>query len=94
MSTIIVCIDYDDTYTKFPELLNLIVDYCKNKNYRVILATMRSIQEEDDGLVKIMNKGVEIIYTNRKAKIPYLNAMRIFPDLYIDDNPKWLLHDA
>jgi hypothetical protein len=89
-----ICLDYDGTYTTFPELLNLIVDYCKSKNYKVILATMRYESEKDAGLSEIENKGVTIYYTNRKAKIPYLNSLGIYPDLYVDDNPKWLLIDS
>lgn len=90
----IICLDYDGTYTRFPDLLDLIVKHCKDKNYEIILATMRYESEKDIGLEVIEMKGVKIIYTNRQAKYLFLQSIGIKPDLWIDDEPKWLFQNG
>lgn len=88
-----ICLDYDGTFTKYPDLCNLIIDYCKKKNIECILATMRSEKERDDGLAEIEKK-IKVYYTNRKAKALFLAELQIYPDVYIDDNPMWLYKDG
>ena len=90
----LICIDYDDTYTKMPELLDCIIQKSKDLKYRVILATMRYPQEIDDNFSKVMSKCDQTIFTGRKAKLPYLLTQGIKPDLWIDDNPIWLLNNS
>ena len=90
----IVCIDYDGTYTEFPELLDLIIFYCKSHHVKVILCTMRHKHEIDSHLESVIEKVDETYFTDRNAKIPYLNNLGIFPDIFIDDNPKWLISNA
>lgn len=89
----IICLDYDGTYTDFPDLFNIVIDYCKKNNIRIILATMRSEEEKDSGLIyleKILDK---VIYTNRNAKAKYLSDIYgIIPDVWVDDHPEFILY--
>lgn len=89
----IICLDYDGTYTDFPELCNSIIRQGKNLGYDVILATMRTPEEEDSGL-RMLSDTIRVIYTSRQAKQPYLENLGIYPDVWIDDQPKWILHNA
>jgi len=89
-----ILLDYDGTYTEFPELMNIIINNQVNFNYKVILATMRYEQEADDGLKYIATR-IPVYYTNRQAKLPFLkDNYNIIPDLVIDDKPKWLFSDG
>lgn len=87
----IICIDYDGSYTEFPELFECIINKCKELKYSVICATMRYPYEEDEELKNLGKKIDKVIYTSRNAKLPFLLNLGIEPDLWIDDNPKWLL---
>jgi hypothetical protein len=89
-----ICIDYDGTYTEMPDLLDCIIKKSKELGYRVILATMRYEHESNDDLKKVINKVDSVYFTGRKAKATYLQWKGIVPDLWIDDNPFWLLNDS
>jgi DNA-binding LacI/PurR family transcriptional regulator len=90
-----ICIDYDGSFTDFPELFDRIIRSCKGLGYCIILATMRYPDEEDHGLKFIKEQyGIDIIYTSRLAKKPFLACRNIHPDLWIDDQPEWIIHDA
>ena len=93
MNPKLICIDYDDTYTDFPELMETIIRRSQALGYEVILATMRYPDEEDSGL-KMLAERINVIYTSRKAKKPYLELLGKYPDIWIDDNPKWIIQDS
>jgi len=88
-----ICLDYDGTYTEFPYLMHMIIEYGSKHNVKVILATMRYPEEIDDGL-KELQKKIDVYFTSRKAKQNYLLLQGIKPDIWIDDNPKWIVFDA
>ncbi len=88
-----ICLDYDGTFTEFPELMNMIIDYCARKDIKCILATMRYEEEKDGGLMDI-EKVIDVYYTGRKAKADYLKEKGIEPSIWIDDKPYWLYKDA
>ena len=90
----VICIDYDGTYTHFPELLDCIVDKSKSLGYKVILATMRYEHEEDLGIKSIRSKVDQVIFTQRKAKLPFLLMMGIKVDIWIDDHPEWICNNS
>lgn len=76
-------------------LCNIIVITAKKLNMKIIIATMRYEYEEDSGLIEIKKKyGIPVYYTNRQAKLDFLAIKGIKPDLWIDDNPKWICCDA
>lgn len=56
---------------------------------------MRNKLEEDDGLKYIQEVlKVDVIYTNREAKQPFLLELGIKPDLWLDDNPEYIVNNA
>jgi hypothetical protein len=90
----IICIDYDGTYTAMPELINSIIVKCRELDYIIYLATMRYENEVDDNFIELMAKVDKTIFTGRQAKLYYLLSIGIKPDLWIDDNPTWLLTNS
>ena len=88
-----ICLDYDGSYNRFPELFEMIIDFSLRKGYKVIMATMRYYEEMDDGLNELA-KRMPVYFTERKAKAPFLEDLGIFPDLWIDDKPHWLFQDS
>ena len=90
----IVCIDYDGSYTRMPELFDCIIGKCRGLGYTVVLATMRYREEREPWLNELMKKVDQTVFTGRKAKLPFLHAMGIKPDLWIDDCPLYLLNDG
>lgn len=89
----IIALDYDESYTAFPELFNIIIAWCERNDTMCIMATMRYESEKDYVLEKLEQK-IRVIYTNRQGKEKALNAMGIFPNLWIDDCPRFILGDA
>lgn len=91
----IICVDYDGTLTAFGGVLIPMMMESRRQGARVIICTMRHPEEEDEGLSALrQDLDVEIFYTGRKAKIPFLEALGIHPDLFIDDRPSWLFQDS
>lgn len=91
----LICLDYDGTYTQDPVLWDVFIASAKTAGHRVICATMR-YEDTEGGEVKVaLEHLVEKIYfTNRLAKVAWLNHRGIKPDVWIDDSPHWLLNNA
>ena len=89
----IVCLDYDQTYTDFKELCNLIIDKQAEFGYKVILCTMRFPDEEGDDLFELKNR-INVYYSSRQAKREYLASLDIYPDICIDDCPEWIFRNG
>ena len=80
-----ICMDYDDTYTKAPELMEMIISKSKALGYRIILCTMRCEDEEDMYIASLRDKFDAVYFTSRMAKKPYLEMFNEYPDIWIDD---------
>lgn len=78
----IIALDYDGTYTADPMLWLPFIAMALQRGHRVVCVTMRYPEEAID-------MPCEVVYTSRKAK-----AIAFKADIWIDDNPKWLLSDS
>lgn len=85
----IIALDYDKTYTADPQLWDALIVHAKHRGHKIICLTMRRYPEEQ---IKI--PGVEITYTDRRAKKKYADENGIVVDIWIDDKPAWLFEDA
>lgn len=83
----IVCIDYDQTYTADKRLWDAFIQNAKERGHRVVCATMRFETEP-------ISIPCEVVYTCRKAKAPFLESKGIRPDIFIDDTPQFLFRDS
>ena len=83
----LIALDYDGTYTEDPDLWDRFIQSAKERGHRIICVTMR-YPGEPVGTI-----GIEVIYTSRRAKKPHLEAAGVSVDIWIDDNPHWILLD-
>lgn len=89
----IICIDYDNTFTAIPELLTSFITAAQKAGHRVICATLR-YEEETEPVMNSIGKLCEVFYTSRQPKIQFLKALGIEPDIWIDDDPIHLFMPA
>ena len=91
----LICLDYDGTYTEDPSLWDLFIQAATASGHQVICATMRYEEVEGDTVKISLGHLVDKIYfTNRLAKVNWLKERGINPDVWIDDSPFWLLNNA
>lgn len=90
----LICLDYDGTYTLDPVMWDSFVVNASSVGHVVICATMRYPEEGKEVEENLGNLVAQIIYTSRKAKQPFLRNMGINPDVWIDDSPHWLVNDS
>lgn len=91
----LLCLDYDGTYTNDPPFWDRFITLSRDSGHTVICATMRFEMSEGESVKLALGKRVSAIYfTSRKAKKPFLEKLGIHPDIWIDDTPEWLLRDA
>lgn len=89
----LISLDYDDTYSLDPPTWDKVIDLFHQTGHEVMCVTMR-YAEEGQELELTIGKKCTIIYTGRKAKKPYLQKVRMEPDVWIDDSAEWILYDA
>ncbi len=80
----LIALDYDGTYTTDPILFDAFIRQAKASGHEIICVTMRYPEEEIHMLC-------EIIYTSRQAKLPFMGGLGRMPDIWIDDNPRFIL---
>jgi hypothetical protein len=91
-----ISIDFDDTYTRDPQLWDQFIRMALSKGHEVYCVTMRSYDEGHDVRISIGRQVGEenIHYTNRMAKKPFMQERNINIDVWIDDSPRWILGNA
>jgi len=91
----IIALDYDGTYTKDADLWNSFISDARAKGHEVLVVTMRHSEGEGEEVRRHSQDKVDWIhFTGRKAKREYLSAMQIFPHIWIDDQPDFILYGA
>ena len=87
----LICIDFDDTYTAHPEKWDMIIGVMKRHGHEVICCTMR-YPTEGECVEESIGRHCKIYYSSRQAKMEYLNSINICPHIWIDDMPMWIFH--
>jgi hypothetical protein len=82
----ILAIDYDDTYSEFPNEFNILRKIFQKKGHKVYIVTARN--EDTEKINEDLSKFDKIFYTAGKAKAATVRA-----DIWIDDNPVTLCCD-
>ncbi len=90
----LIAIDYDGTITADVEMWIEIIKIIIAHGHEVVIATMRTQEEKKTMDDRIVDLVPWIVPTSRKAKLPFLKAFGIEPDIWIDDQPTWLFADA
>ena len=84
-----IALDYDKTYTADPDLWDAFIILALSRGHKVNIVTMRRWHDE-----AIDDMPVNVIYTSRAAKVPFLESIGQPHDIFIDDSPYWLLNDS
>lgn len=85
---LLIALDYDGTFTADPPLWRNFIALCQRRGHKVVCVTMRYEREAVD------NMPAPVIYTGRKAKIPFMQALGRHVDIWIDDMPHFVVADA
>ena len=88
-----IALDYDGTYTEDKELWDLFIEKSLDNGHKVFLVTMR-YPEEINSDIKELSKKIDVIFTSRKAKQVAVGLLNLEIDVWIDDNPHWILEDS
>lgn len=87
-----IALDYDDTYTKDPELWLEFIRMCQARGHYVRVATMRCEWEKEDMDPRLIAE-VLVDFCCGKAKKVTLAKRGLHPDIWIDDRPDWIVGD-
>ncbi len=90
----IIALDYDDTFTKDPAAWCAAMRAMQLCGHTIIGVTMR-YPAEASGMDSRYDDICERIYfTSRAAKQSAMAVHGVHVDVWIDDNPKWILNNA
>lgn len=87
-----LALDYDGTVTADPGLWAGFIELARARGHRVAIVTMRYPDEAIDPAIAA--RAWRVIYTGRRAKAAHLAGRGIAIDIWIDDNPGFILADA
>lgn len=92
----IVSIDYDETYTCDPAAWDEVIAVLRKFGHTVYCVTMRfpDLQESMEVIADLNFKVDAIFFTGRKAKKDFMFDQGICVNVWCDDMPTFILHDA
>lgn len=90
----LIALDYDGTYTLDPDLWDKFILMARFSGHEVIIATMRNENELEQIKNRLFDRVDDIVFTSRKSKVQELQRQGYHPDIWIDDNPYYLLNDG
>ena len=85
----IIGLDYDGTITRDKAFWKAFIYMIKAVGHEVYIVTMRHEHEPIDMRLDCM-----VYYTCRKAKKPWCEKNGLNIDIWIDDNPQWVVQDS
>ncbi|MCW5156378.1 HAD family hydrolase [Burkholderia cenocepacia] len=88
-----VALDFDGTFTEDPEAWHVVIDLFLKRGHSVFLVTMRHPNEANRAM-KDLAKKITVIFTSRQAKKKFVEEQGIKINVWIDDNPHWILEDS
>lgn len=90
----LIALDFDDTFTRDPELWTSFVRFAQKRGHTVICVTMRH-EAEGAAVVSALGGLVSrIVFTGRLAKREFCAKQGITPSVWIDDEPMFILYGA
>lgn len=89
-----IALDYDDTYTRDPQMWDWFIRDARFRGHHVYCVTMRYAAEGTDVIQALSGKVDATFFTARKAKRDYMTKTGIWIDVWIDDSPNWVIEDA
>lgn len=89
----ILALDYDGTYTKDPAMWLSAIQVFRAAGHEVFCCTMRT-PEEVLSMDPALRSLVMVVPTSREAKGPFVKALGIPVDIWIDDSPMLILQNS
>ncbi len=89
--SLLIALDYDDTYTKDPTGWNEVMFMMKSRGHRFVGCTMRYESEMDTVSPEYKRICNLVVPTGRQGKREFLANMNIHPNVWIDDMPDWII---
>jgi hypothetical protein len=90
----ILALDYDNTFTMDPDGWGEFCEAMRARGHRIYGVTMR-YDHETRGISEKYRKSCDrIFFTGRRAKQTFMTERGVFIDVWIDDNPHWIMKDA
>jgi len=89
-----IALDFDATYTLDHELWDQFIRMAELRGVQVILATYRHEVHDAHPLIDSLKERIPVYFTDGKAKKPFLEALGIVVDVWIDDRPMTILEDS
>jgi hypothetical protein len=80
-------LDYDDTFTRDPEFWKNFCEMTRIAGHTIHIVTWRSRDFIGD-MYDFLPEWIHIYFTACRAKRPYMEALGIHIDVWIDDNPE------
>jgi len=92
---LIISLDYDDTYTRNPEMWDRVIRELKDSGCTVYCVTLRYPDFEGEAVRAALHGKVDKIFcTGRQAKRDFMYSHGIHVHVWIDDNPNFIIMDA
>lgn len=88
-----IALDYDGTFTADPVFWLRFVRNALDAGHVVYCVTMLEPHQTHDMDFELQCM-VKVITTSSKAKKPFVDALGIKIDIWIDDRPDWIINDA
>lgn len=89
-----LALDFDATYTLDPYFWDRFIKFSKDNGHEVVLATYRHEVHDAHTLLDNLKHFIPVYFTDGKAKKPFLEALGITVDVWIDDRPLTILEDS
>jgi hypothetical protein len=89
-----IAIDYDQTITNDVAMWLDIIKLMQSCGHAVIIVTMRYNNVHEQIPYAIANAVDYVFYTGRRAKRDFLAEQRVYPKIWIDDCPDFILNSA
>lgn len=88
---ILFALDYDDTYTRDPELWLGFIQLLRSRGHDVVVVTMRCEVEQFDMDQRLLSI-CETHFTCGQQKKPTMDKKGIYISIWIDDRPDWIVY--
>jgi len=89
-----IALDFDATYTLDPRMWEEFISLSVQHGHTIILATYRHEVHDAHPLIDELKKIIPVYFTDGKAKKPFLEALGIVVDVWIDDRPMTIVEDS
>lgn len=89
-----ISLDFDGTYTRDPDAWDQFIDLMQSQGHNVYLVTMRYRSEANVVYERLQKRVDGIFCTGRRAKRSFMYEAGIDINVWIDDEPSFILMDA